>query len=427
MAHARIKLQPSHAAQAAISPLFNQHPKVVLRCGRRFGKTTLLENCAATWVHDGEKVGWFAPSFKLILPTYKRILASLRPIVTSKSKVDMLIETARGNTQGLIEFWTLSDEDAGRSRSYDRIIIDEGSLVPKGLKDTWERAMAPTLLDRRGTAVMAGTPKGIDPDNFFYEACSTPSLGWHEVHAPTRDNPMLDPEGVANLVNEYPPLVYQQEFLADFVDWQGAAFFNRDHMLVGGQPVEWPSKCDMVFAVVDTAIKTGSKNDGTGVLYVAYTKYLNALVLLDYDLQQIEGALLEAWLPSVFARCTELAGICGARMGTPGAFIEDKATGQVLLQQTRHRNWPAQAIKGALTAMGKEERAINVSAPVYQGKVKISGPAFDRTVNYKGQVRNHLLSQVCGFRIGQKDGEDDILDCFTYAVAIALGNSEGYA
>ena len=288
--------------------------------------------------------------------------------------------------------------------------------------------MSPTLLDRRGRAVMAGTPKGIDSENFFYEACTNPALGWTEVHAPTRDNPMLDPVGVANLVNEYPPLVYQQEFLAEFIDWRGAAFFNQDHMLSHGMPVDYPVKCDAVFATIDTAIKTGTKNDGTAVTYWAINRHVGVpLMLLDYDIQQIEGAMLEHWIPSVFSRCEELAAQCGARSGSLGAFIEDKATGQVLLQQAAHRRWPAHAIDGALTAMGKEERAINASAPVYQGRVKMSEHAFNKTINYKGQVRNHFLSQVCGFRIGQKETDDDLLDCFTYGVSIALGNGDGIA
>jgi len=59
--------------------------------------------------------------------------------------------------------------------------------------------------------------------------------------------------------------------------------------------------------------------------------------------------------------------------------------------------------------------------------VKVSQFAYDKMVNYKGSTRNHMLNQVLTFTIGIKDqGEDDLLDAFCYAVAIALGNNEGF-
>ncbi|MEB2544293.1 hypothetical protein [Burkholderia cenocepacia] len=425
MKSAVVTLEKLHAKQAEIGRAFNESRRVVIRCGRRFGKTTLLERCASKWSYNGLKVGWFGPTYKLNLPTYKRILRTVRPVVYSKSKIDQVIEL---NSGGCIEFWTLQDEDAGRSRFYDRVIIDEGSLVPKGLRSIWEQAIAPTLLDRKGHAIMAGTPKGIDPENFFYEACTDKTLGWREFHAPTASNPMLDPEAVARLKDEYPALVYQQEYLADFVDWNGAAFFSEESLLVDGEAVDYPTRCDQVFAVVDTALKDGLEHDGTAVTYFARNVITGTpLTILDWDVLQIEGALLESWLPTVAQRCEELAVQVGARQGSLGGWIEDKASGIVLLQQARRRSLPFHPIEEKLVDLGKEGRALSVSGYVHRGEVKISRYAHDKVTNYKGQTRNHLISQVCGFRLGTKTPHHmDLLDTFTYGVAISLGDSEGY-
>jgi hypothetical protein len=65
------------------------------------------------------------------------------------------------------------------------------------------------------------------------------------------------------------------------------------------------------------------------------------LLILDWDIAQIEGALLETWLPQVFARLEELARVCRARLGSIGAFIEDKNSGAILLQQALRRQMPA--------------------------------------------------------------------------------------
>src|SRR5947209_135507 len=70
----------------------------------------------------------------------------------------------------------------------------------------------------------------------------------------------------------------------------------------------YPVRCDSVFAVIDTAVKTGTDNDGTAVTYFGYDRHaFIPLVILDWDIEQIEGAVLETWLPSVFSRLEELA------------------------------------------------------------------------------------------------------------------------
>lgn len=414
-----------HPGQQKLKRELKDNRFMIIRAGRRFGKTTALEEWACIKAARGLKVGWFAPSYKLISPSYGRINQTLKPIRETASKIDGLITTITG---GSIEVWSLDNEDAGRSRSYDLAIIDEASLKAKGLRDIWDRSIKPTLLDRGGRAIMAGTPKGIDQDNYFYLACTDKTLGWHEFHAPTSANPTLDREGVENLKNEYPPLVYQQEFLAEFVDWNGSAFFSEESMLDNGKPVDYPVRPDQIYAVVDTALKDGIEHDGTAVTYYARNKIAgHPLIILDYDLVQMEGSLLDAWLPSVDARCEELSRITNARYGHVGVWVEDKASGIVLIQQAQRKGMNVHAIDGVLTSMGKDGRSISVSSYVFQGMVKISTYAFEKVINFKGQTRNHFMYQVCGYRVGTKTPHTmDLLDTFTYGVAIGLGDVEGY-
>jgi hypothetical protein len=453
-----IEYVPLHGAQRAV---YRHHTKerpakyVQYRLGRRSGKTTLLEQIGVKRAATGKKVGWFVPEHKLWTPSYKRMLRQLRPLVSAANKTEALIETETG---GCLEFWTLENEDAGRSRNYDLVIGDEISLKKKGMREVWEQAIKPTLLDRNGDALFAGTPKGIDPDNFYYAISqdaraqwvmddagelvpspthvppAKPEFGFVEYHLPTWKNPHLNAEAVARLREENAPLVYLQEYCADFVDWRGEAFFRLPSMLVTENgvevPISMPERCDYVFATLDTAVKTGTKNDGSGVVYWARTKLGGAapLAILDYDARQIEGAMLETWLPSVFDHLEMLARRCGARMGSAGVWIEDKASGSILIQQGRRRGWKVHAIDNDLTALGKEERALSVSGYVFRGEVKLTREAHDKTIIYKQQSRNHLISQVCGFRMGEKDplAEDDIFDAFVYGVSIALGNGAGY-
>jgi len=203
--------------------------------------------------------------------------------------------------------------------------------------------------------------------------------------------------------------------------------FDVETFLIDGSPVPYPKFCDTIFAVIDTATKDGAKHDSTAVTYFAYSKYVgNPLIILDYDMVQIEGAILVDWLPSVIERCEDYAKTCGARLGSAGAFIEDKASGAVVIQQARRNGLPVQAIDSPLTMLGKSERAINVSPYCCRGLVKFSEHAYNKRIVHKGRERNQLLFQITNFRVGFDNKSDDLLDTFTYGISLALGDSDGF-
>ena len=365
----------------------------------------------------------FAPDYRILSEAYNEMITTLEPVIKSSSKTEGIIRLEGG---GLIEFWTLNNRRAGRSRKYHLAIIDEAAFTDSEMKDTFQKSIMPTLLDYMGSVVVLSNASGIDPENFFWRICNEDQLpenerfGFVQYVAPTSQNPYMPQEELLRLERDTHPLVFAQEYKAEFVDWSGVAFFELDKLLDQGKPVPMPTRCDLIYAVLDTATKTGAGNDGTGVTYWARSRVgPYRLILLDYDLVQIEGAVLEQWLPSVLQRCTDLAKQCGAVMGSAGAFIEDKASGEILLQQARRRNLPARAIDSRLTAMGKDERAISVSGYHYRGDVKISDEAYGKSFMYKGTQRNHLLSQVTSFRVGDKDAykrADDLLDSYCMAL-----------
>lgn len=435
---ARVELPVFHKAQAKLRWLMTGNRFVAARCGRRFGKNVIGESTAADDICKGRRVGWFAPENKRLRDSFNVIRDLVESVLKRSDKTDGIIETING---GRLECWSLEDENAGRSRKYHRAIFDEAAFTKPKTIDIWTKSVKPTLLDYGGRALIMSNTNGIDPENFFYEICHNPAHGFVQFHAPTHSNPFLPREEVAKLKADNLPLVYEQEYLAEFVDWSGAAFFSRDSLLVNGQPVEDPHICEAVFATIDTATKTGKKNDGTGVVYWALVRNnvvpvgadgkvgpRYRLVILDWDLIQIEGALLETWLPGIYTNLNEFARTCRSNRGSLGAFIEDKNSGTILIQQAQKKKLPAIPIESELTALGKDERSISVSTYVYRGLVKISKRAYDRVKNYKGTTRNHLIGQVVGFRVGDKDAtrEDDLLDCFTYGIAVALGNAEGF-
>jgi phage terminase large subunit-like protein len=392
-------------------------------CGRRFGKTVMMQAIACGYAASGKRVGWFTPSYKIQAEAWNEITDILSPVIKSSSKLDGVITTETG---GRIDFWTLENDRAGRSRKYHIVMIDEAAFTKPNMMHVWQTAIKPSLLDYTGECIAASTPNGVNEENFFYQICHDKTHGFSVYHAPTRDNPYMPVNELKKLERENHPLVYKQEYLAEFVNWGGDAFFSDEKMLVDGKPVQPWDKSDMVFAVIDTAVKTGKHNDGTAVIYFMYDKYRADcnLIVMDWDIVQIEGSLLEAWLPNVRRRLDDFGQ--GCRYADKYIYIEDKASGSILIQQAMRRNIDAISIDSKLTAVGKDERAISVSGYFHQGKIKISEHAYNKITTYKEYTCNQFLSQVCGFKLGIDNGKDDLLDCFTYGISIALGNVEGY-
>ena len=422
-----LRIPDPHPAQ--MKAIGNRGRYNVFRCGRRWGKTQLLTSITCQQAIKGKRIGWFAPEHKFLAEPYRDIISMLNPVLESKNRTEGSVTTTTG---GQVDVWSLENELAGRGRKYHTVILDEIAFgKDRTTKDQWEKCIEATLMDFRGSAYVLSTPKGINEENWFYQINEMDQKGmWTKFHSPTTDNPYISPDEIAEKKRTMHPDVYRQEILAEFVDWSGIAFFSQDSLLVDRLPVPMPQHIDEVFAVVDTAIKTGKDNDGTAVVYFGRSDYHgHQLTILDWDIQQIEGSLLEVWIPNVHRRMEELASLTAARYGAGLCHIEDKGSGTILLQQSDRRGMPNTGIANDLTAMGKDERAISVSGYVFQGKIKITDYAFNKTMNYKGIERNHFLAQVCGFRPGDKDAAkraDDLLDCFCYGMIIALGNPDGY-
>lgn len=395
-----------------------------LRCGRRWGKTEFLKTIAADEAIKGRSFGWFVPEYKFQSEVYFELEELLYPVIRHASKNDGVIRTITG---GRVDFWTLNNPKAGRSRKYHGIALDEVAFAGTDMADIWRLSIRPTLLDYGGYAIAASTPNGDDAGNFFWQICNLPELGFVQYHAPTHTNPLLPPDEVARLEKENHPLVFRQEYLAEFVDWKGQAFFMEDKFLENGVAPEPTMYPDAVFAVIDTTAKGGEGRDGTAVTYFAASKNLgHKLAVLDWEITDIQGNMVETWIPNVLRNLEMWADKLKARHGSLGAFVEDKAAGIVINQNAAARGLPIYPVDSKLTALGKDERCISVSSYAYQGLVKITRHAYQKVITYKGVSRNHWLAQVCGYRVGVKNQADDLLDTFTYGVSMALGNKAGY-
>lgn len=206
-----IILPKYHSAQSKVvneAKRFN-----VVDCGRRWGKSVLAINLISDIAINSFPAGYFTPTYKLLEGAYREAINVLNPLVKRKHD-NQFIELETG---GIIEFWSLDNPNAGRSRKYKRAIIDEAAFV-KDLWEAWTKSIRPTLTDLIGDAWFMSTPRG---KNDFYKLYSRGISGehnWQSWQMPTSTNPYLNIEEIEDAKRDLPESAFNQEYLAIFDD-----------------------------------------------------------------------------------------------------------------------------------------------------------------------------------------------------------------
>ena len=216
LTHYRRTLHPAQEKILSERKRFN-----VAACGRRFGKSLLGIDLAIDAAVAGYPVGWFSPTYKMLLEIWREMVQECADIIERKSVQERRLELVNG---GVVEFWSLDDDDAGRSRKYARIIVDEASLVSNML-DIWQSSIRPTLSDYRGDAWFFSTPKGHNGFWQMYQlGQDNQQPDWQTWQMPTSANPYIDAGEIEAMRDTMPEMVYQQEILATFLDDAGGVF-----------------------------------------------------------------------------------------------------------------------------------------------------------------------------------------------------------
>lgn len=206
-----IKLSNLHPAQQKVkneAKRFN-----VLCCGRRWGKSELATDIICDAALDGHPLGYFTPTYKLLDGTYRECLSILEPIIIRKNE-HQFIEIKGG---GKIDFWSLENELAGRSRKYKSIIIDEAAFV-KDLWKIWTESVRATLTDLKGSAWFLSTPKGKNDFFKLFMRGKQEEPNWASWQMSTYTNPFIDPSEIDDAKADLPALAFSQEYMAEFND-----------------------------------------------------------------------------------------------------------------------------------------------------------------------------------------------------------------
>lgn len=279
-----IHLPKLHPGQQDIKRSLNRFN--VINCGRRFGKTTLGLDLTEPTL-SGKLVGWFSPTYKMLLDVWRDARRIFGPVVKRASVQERRFELITG---GILEMWSLDNPDAARGRKYDRVIIDEAALVPR-LMDAWQAAIRATLTDSAGDAFFLSTPKGHNFFKTLFDYGSDPAQEvWSSWQMPTASNPHIATGEIEAARFELPEWVFQQEYLAQFIEDAGVFRGVVDCAVA----VESPPVAGRRYVM---GVDWGKMSDFTAIIVYDTTDnqqvYLDRFNQIDYTVQS--GRLKEVY------------------------------------------------------------------------------------------------------------------------------------
>lgn len=227
---AKVRLYAPHKGQLSIHK--SRARFRVIPCGRRWGKTLLAANELTKNALEkaNTEYAWVAPWYRQAKIVYRLMRKVLREVIAYKSDAELRIEFKNGS---VVQFFSAENPDAIRGNGFNGVVIDEAGDALRDDK-VWFDAIRPTLSDRRGWALIIGTPKGR---NLFFRMFSWGQdpeyLEWASFTAPTSDNPFIPASEIAAAQKELPSDSYEQEYLARFLEFGAGVFKGLDACIQG--------------------------------------------------------------------------------------------------------------------------------------------------------------------------------------------------
>lgn len=234
---ATIKGYKPHEKQKEIhNSIINESYKYyILNIGRQFGKTMLGINQMLYWAinHKGCNIAWVTPIYK----QSKKVFDEMEKVTKSSglfeyNRSDLTISGF--NSQ--IQFFSGERPDNIRGNTFDYLIVDEMAFTRPEL---WSEVLSATVLVKGKKVIFISTPKG---KNHFYQLSLQPNYDnrYKYFHYSSYDNPMIDAEDLEERKRSLPKHIFEQEYLAKFIDNASGLFKNVDSCII--KPAERTQK-----------------------------------------------------------------------------------------------------------------------------------------------------------------------------------------
>jgi hypothetical protein len=219
------------------------------------------------------------------------------------------------------------------------------------LEHAWQESIRPMLTDYRGDCWFLSTPKGVA--NYFHtlhqKGHGLLKGEWRSWLMPTSENPFIDPAEIAAAREDLSDLAFAQEYLAQFVSWQGAVF-RKITDAIAIAPLTGKA------AVI--GVDWGRTND-----YTVFAVVSDAGGVLELDrFRGIEYSLQRARLQALYER-----------HGRPTILAESNSIGGPVIEQLARDGL---RVKPFVTTNASKSEAVEALALAFErGEIKIPNDA----------------------------------------------------
>lgn len=198
---------------------------------------------------EGKRAWWVAPSYPVAQIGWQALKAMARQIPgTTKREFDRMIILPSG---GNIQVKSSDNPDGLRGVGLDFLVIDEAAFVHE---DAWQKALRPALSDRTGSALIISTPNGR---NWFWRAYNRgldeTQPEWACWSKPSDSNPYFPIDEMATAQAELPSAIFEQEYLAVFLENNRGVFHNLEAVLVAPKSQPEAHRGHAIYIGVDWA------------------------------------------------------------------------------------------------------------------------------------------------------------------------------
>lgn len=198
----------------------------VIRAGRRAGKSSLEveDMCFEAVVKKDRPIIYIAPTQiqcrSIIWEMLKKRLHGIGE--ANESRLEMRVPTQDGGYSTIfLAGW--ENRENFRGRPAYKVVFDETDTM-RDFFIGWQEIFRPALVDMNGKATFIGTPKKENPNLRRLEKLAETDSDYACFHFTTADNPSIDPIEIKKAKEETDYETYKQEYLAEYVDNQGALF-----------------------------------------------------------------------------------------------------------------------------------------------------------------------------------------------------------
>lgn len=277
MSRTFVGFTPHSKQREIIGRILSSPSKYHVACiGRQFGKSLMGMNLLLYWaINDGPcKIMWVSPVYAQANKVHKELYAAIAKsgIVAQNNFSSSELKFKNGST---VIFRSAERYDNIRGETLDYAILDEAAFMKD---DAWREAIKPTLLVRGKKALFISTPKG---KNWFHDLYQLGVSEDHDNYASytgsSYDTPYISVEEVEEAKLTLPEKVFQQEYLAKFIDGGGEVFQNISDRSYGGG---WRAPQGKVYCGIDL----GKQEDYTVATFVD----TNGVVIDIYRANQME-------------------------------------------------------------------------------------------------------------------------------------------